>query len=612
MKKTITLLILGCPLFLLGQTQKERLHIDELFRIAFSIKTRHIDSVKIFSDSIRHLSTSKSYTKGITLSKLLDGYTHYYNRNLDSAEWIYRESLEFFELNEGMKNSVEHGQAHLILSYVYYDKQEYFLSKSHATHALKIFKNLIHNNVRHKNLHQLEWSVYLVLGGIEGIQSNYEKSLEYFLTTFRKKMEMGEHESRLIPEIINISVVYDRIGQDEDAVRYARRALRLSQKYGEGEREISAYIALAAGLRDLKRYDSTFFYYNMAMERATELNLSRFHGIIRQNIANAYSGMGEYRKAISLVKSNVSTNPSERVRYISSVTIADCYLKLKLYDSAILIAKPAIEEYTLDKAPKESIVTLTDIIAKAYASRGDFKNAYNYQTLNQELYDSLINEESDRKLSSLYVEVETLAKQHEIDILRSERLVANAEYRQLWITTISGATTSALVVVLIVFMYKNRQKKQKLETIELQKELELKNAELHQQTMRIIAINNGIAEIEENLKKIQREIPGNYKDVQGVLNSIRISRVVEKEWKNFDEYFGNVHKGFYERCEKIIPSLTIAEKRLAGLVRMNLTNAEIAAILNVETNSVKMAKYRLKKKLGLNDNQDMLSHLLMI
>jgi DNA-binding NarL/FixJ family response regulator len=47
------------------------------------------------------------------------------------------------------------------------------------------------------------------------------------------------------------------------------------------------------------------------------------------------------------------------------------------------------------------------------------------------------------------------------------------------------------------------------------------------------------------------------------------------------------------------------ERRLAGLVRMNLTNIQIAGILNIEGKSVKVAKHRLKKKLGLSEDDDL-------
>ena len=118
----------------------------------------------------------------------------------------------------------------------------------------------------------------------------------------------------------------------------------------------------------------------------------------------------------------------------------------------------------------------------------------------------------------------------------------------------------------------------------------------------MIYINNGLTEVEESLKKIK---PASSSEIQQVLSSIHINRSLEKEWDNFNSYFSDIHSGFFEKLDNEFPQLTIAEKRLAGLIRMNLTNREIAGILNIEDASVKTAKYRLKKKIGLTDEQNL-------
>jgi DNA-binding NarL/FixJ family response regulator len=118
-----------------------------------------------------------------------------------------------------------------------------------------------------------------------------------------------------------------------------------------------------------------------------------------------------------------------------------------------------------------------------------------------------------------------------------------------------------------------------------------------------------LAEVEESLRKIKTVSNGNPKEVQELLSSIHINKSLEKEWDNFTDYFGSVHVGFYEKFNGLFPNVTLSEKRLAGLIRMNMTNSEIAGILNIESSSVKTAKYRLKKKVGLNDEQDIHSFL---
>lgn len=60
-----------------------------------------------------------------------------------------------------------------------------------------------------------------------------------------------------------------------------------------------------------------------------------------------------------------------------------------------------------------------------------------------------------------------------------------------------------------------------------------------------------------------------------------------------------VHQDFLLRLETKFPNLTENEKRLTVLSRINLSTKEIATLMNISAKSVEVARYRLKKSLGL-------------
>lgn len=66
-----------------------------------------------------------------------------------------------------------------------------------------------------------------------------------------------------------------------------------------------------------------------------------------------------------------------------------------------------------------------------------------------------------------------------------------------------------------------------------------------------------------------------------------------------------LHLNFYERLEQRYPTLTVNERQLCALLRMGLSNPEITAITQRTLNSVHAAKSRLRKKLGVELDEEL-------
>ena len=65
-----------------------------------------------------------------------------------------------------------------------------------------------------------------------------------------------------------------------------------------------------------------------------------------------------------------------------------------------------------------------------------------------------------------------------------------------------------------------------------------------------------------------------------------------------------VNADFFERLNQIAPDLTASEKQICALLRLNLSNKEIASIRNISPKSGEMARYRLRKKLPIKAGDD--------
>jgi PiT family inorganic phosphate transporter len=100
------------------------------------------------------------------------------------------------------------------------------------------------------------------------------------------------------------------------------------------------------------------------------------------------------------------------------------------------------------------------------------------------------------------------------------------------------------------------------------------------------------------------------KELQNSLLSELILNVRQKmtfsdEMEEFYAQIELIHKDFRQKLSSSFPSLTEQEKRLAILLRLNLTSKEISALLGISPKSVEIARYRLRKRINLNQGDNL-------
>lgn len=69
----------------------------------------------------------------------------------------------------------------------------------------------------------------------------------------------------------------------------------------------------------------------------------------------------------------------------------------------------------------------------------------------------------------------------------------------------------------------------------------------------------------------------------------------EHDWDDLEVRFGNVHKDFINRLKQSESELTRGDLRLAVLMRMELGSEDIAMLLGISRESLRIARHRLKR-----------------
>ena len=76
--------------------------------------------------------------------------------------------------------------------------------------------------------------------------------------------------------------------------------------------------------------------------------------------------------------------------------------------------------------------------------------------------------------------------------------------------------------------------------------------------------------------------------------------------KNFDM----IHKNFFRNLRKQYPSLTASDLRFCALLRLNLSTKDIAQFTNLTIRGVETARYRIRKKLAIPGNINLVDFLI--
>jgi tetratricopeptide (TPR) repeat protein/DNA-binding CsgD family transcriptional regulator len=591
------------PEVILGQSTPSE--IDELYEQTISLEHIHPDSINAIANNLLKQSLKLDYRRGEVKSKLLAAYYYWNNVRLDTAKHLLNECLDYFNQHSKERNTIDYGITLYYSGLVSHRLQELRLAKKYGLEGLQIFR-AINNN-------QYIVTTLTFLGSVELSLSNYSNALKYFTDAYKTKIETGEPPENYISELSSIANVYQKMGMLHDALHYAYKGLSLSKHYKVISAQINLLNTLGATHSSAGTLDSAFYYFNQCKTIALLHDKPNMAYMAEYNIANTYSNNGRYAESNKITKNLLrnSSNVTPAIKEITNTLLAKNYLRLNQYDSVILIASPLLKVSQKNGA-RQSAINISEILWHAYEKKGIQDSSFFYLLLHSTLKDSVYNIDNQHKLSTLYAEMETLEKQAEIEALEKDKILQKTKNQNLQIIIIAGIVTLSLAITSIILLLKNRAKKQQLLNTELQTELDKNKKLLHQQALRIIYINNGLIEIEEGLKKMKINEADKQDDVQQILNSINLNKSLDKEWENFNEYFTNVHGTFITKLNTLYPELTTTEIRLASLIKMNLTNREIASIINIEQSSVKMAKYRLKKKLQIPEEQDVyifLQHL---
>ncbi len=193
-------------------------------------------------------------------------------------------------------------------------------------------------------------------------------------------------------------------------------------------------------------------------------------------------------------------------------------------------------------------------------------------------------------------------------------------WQQWWFKLILFVVITFLVGAAVFFFQDRKFRLTRLKLVETERELlkaraaelevktEKQKTELSFQLLKTSSRLELLQSFKERLVK-ESEKKGRSEEVLRFLKGMtrELNRELQSEnyWDHFERNYRELHEDFSAKLKAEYPTLTKGEIRLSYLLRQQMSNKEVANVLNVSPAAVEKAKYRLKKKLDLEKSDSL-------
>ena len=479
--------------------------------------------------------------------------------------------------------------------------------------ALKLFFEAEEIMMARKDTFDLA-DLYLRVGGTYTDLDQTAQAMEYFDKSRKFSEALGNLEEAGWA-VSDAATIQKKIGNFDKAIEMLEQSLAF---FEEKNSEYSILIALnnlGVLYKDTDQLQKSLEAY----QRAEKLDVVKVDARIPLGLADnkgiLFNKMGRYRDAEKELRKAIEIG--ERLGIKETTSDARAHLAKTLYHLGQ--KKEAFSQLQESLELSQEIGALEkqkdahEIGKEIYRADGNIAKALYHAEALQVVKDSIYQTEKSRQINALQTLYETEKKDAEISLLNKNAELEKTKRNGL----IAGLVLLALAAAAWIRNLFNKRKKLLAENaLELQKrlnaeqELEFKHKELTTKVLQLARKNEFLGSLESEIESLKSNV-----DQQVNSTSRKITRLIkkdiedDKQWEQFDEEFKNLHKGFIENLTQKHGSYSQSELRLISLLKMNLSSKDIADTLNISAEGIKKARYRLRKKLNLNTDDDLQGYL---
>lgn len=419
---------------------------------------------------------------------------------------------------------------------------------------------------------------------------NNNKILESFSKLQRAKTIFDNEKDSMgvFEATVYLSIIYDQIGQKRNGYEMLRTLKFIDvPKYemysSQYYLRMMAYYLLIFE-KDYKKVE----YYTKKCIDFTKKKYPNNTSYIKMDMANLvelYITVGDSNKARLLANRLMNENESGSGIYLSQLYY--CMGLIHYNENKIKQAYEYFEkglDYSRRYEAFNNEMNSLIMLAKLDSLSHDMP-AY---VRHKQSYDSLKSKISGNEI---YYQIALMQEQHKREIIQHENKKNRTVYT---LVVIILALIPPLMILAFILIYKNIKNKQHIAQMEKQK---LTN---------IIEMER----MEKELLKLKIEKKNQLFDKSQKDNIILNLKLVEHghkkdNLKTFERWLKETDDNFISIIESKYPHLSRNDIKLMSFIKMGMDSHEIASVLNITIESLHKSRYRLRKKLNLEKQQEL-------
>lgn len=479
--------------------------------------------------------------------------------------------------------------------------------RGHGSQAIRISRailSVVENAEDYNPIDKRErLNLYVVLGKILSESGMPSASLDFYTKGIEVCTDSADLKYKAL-YLNNIGVIYADADMLDKALEYFNKALDINTHL-HVHHEVYLNYANLAELYAL-RGDSA------KAQDAAQKSLDHLNGdsnpILLANMrvqqGKGYERLEQYD--VALLRYNSALRQYEEHDFNSGmvetyILLSDIYLRQQLPDSALYYASAALQKARGTNQAKLLVKALSQL-SDVQNRRGDSVTAYHLLKESVSLADSLHTTEAGMRLDNW----------EGLDHASVDEPPASAS-GNVWrvLLWIAGILVVLAAIGLPMWMARrNRELRRANEDnlSDLKGELNHCNRELTTLSLEKIRISEFMEGVCDELKTVLLELnPRESAKREHIRHLLGRMEQLSSESgdEEFRQYFERVHPDFYKTLSDRYPELTQRDLRLCAFIYLGLNTKEIASMSYREVRSVESARNRLRKKLGLENSDDL-------
>ncbi|MHC1779191.1 MAG: LuxR C-terminal-related transcriptional regulator [Bacteroidales bacterium] len=258
----------------------------------------------------------------------------------------------------------------------------------------------------------------------------------------------------------------------------------------------------------------------------------------------------------------------------------------------------------------ELLLNHYEVRSRVYALKGNYRQAYESLKLMDEIKGEFYNRNNIGDIEDL-IQTRIIAKKnYELNLQRKE-----LDIKRLNLSLTIAVSLFALTLLLSLYIYYVINSRRKLLFLKskqalIEKEKEYIDNELVNVATYVNSRNEMLDNIQNSLTKAyklpEKEIAA---EIRKINMHIRNLQTKNEDVESVMNKIEKINKSFVLKLSEIHPDLTKNDKKIALLLRANLSTKQIATLMDCSPKSVNMARYRMRTHLNLNSDTNLVNYL---